>query len=132
MRRGDCLTQADLIDIVDRQRGVGHDLLTDEEQHPDRVRRGGQWDERLTNRGQQERRDHNGADPETGQAAGDHRAEKRAHSTNREDHPEDAGIEADLLVDVKQKYRSEESEGQIQGQVGDDHPAQDRLPPDRM
>ena len=77
VRRGDCLAQADLIDIVDRQRGVGHDLLADEEQHPDRVRRGGQRDERLTDRGQQERRDHDRADPETGQAAGDHRAEKQ-------------------------------------------------------
>ena len=71
------------------------------------------------------------ADPEAGQATGDHRANERAHPADREDHTEDAGVEAHLLVDVKEKHRTHESEGEILGQTGDNHPAQNRLPPDR-
>jgi hypothetical protein len=74
--RGNRLAQADLIDVVHRQRRVSHDLLPDEEQHPDRVCRCGQRDERLTDRGEQERHHHDCTSTESGQAVGDHRAEE--------------------------------------------------------
>jgi hypothetical protein len=81
-------------------------------------------------RREQQRCHHDRTNPESRQAAGDQRAEERAHSADREDHTEDTGIEADLLIDVKEKHRPDESECQILGQTGNDHSAQDRLPPD--
>ncbi len=112
------LAHRDLGDVVDRDGGVADELLAHEERDRDERHAGrGERDQQVPQRGDQQRRHHEPAEPEPpGRPLGEQRPHERPEPAERRHDADDGRIEAQLVVREQQPRRAEHAPHRATGQ----------------